>query len=125
MKRSISVKWILLFIIGVPFAIFIFGGAVMLLWNKVLVQVIHVSPVSFWQALGILVLSKILFGSFAGGNKSGGNSRRERWMWKQMTPEQKARFKEEWRRRGRRCGPESELSETPGSTEHGSTEASA
>ena len=60
-------------LIFVPLVLFLFSLAVMYLWNLVLPGVIHVSAINFWQALGILVLSKILFGGFRGG--WGGRSR--------------------------------------------------
>lgn len=101
MKRSRWTRFILLFILVAPIAILVFGGAVMLLWNNVLVPVLHVSTVTFWQAFGILVLSKVLFGSFGGRGRSGRYSGKERMMWNSMTPEQKEKFREEWKSR---CG---------------------
>src|SRR5438270_10025413 len=74
-----------------PFAILgvlVFGGIVMLLWNNVLSPVLHVSLLTFWQALGILVLSKILFSSFGGGGYRRGNWR-QKAMWENLSPEQK------------------------------------
>ena len=44
--------------------VFIFGSVVMYLWNAILPAVIGVHTITFWQAIGILVLSKILFGGF-------------------------------------------------------------
>ncbi|MFL5742093.1 MAG: hypothetical protein ACJ75B_17855 [Flavisolibacter sp.] len=89
-----------------PFAILgilVFGGIVMLLWNNILSPVLHVSVLSFWQALGILVLSKILFSSFGGGGYRRGNWR-QKMMWENLSPEQKEKFRDEWqdwcRRRG-------------------------
>lgn len=34
---------------------------VQLLWNNVLVEVINVNPITFWQALGIYLLAMLLF----------------------------------------------------------------
>lgn len=34
---------------------------VQLLWNNVLVDVIDVNPITFWQALGIYLLAMLLF----------------------------------------------------------------
>lgn len=84
-------------------AVLVFGGIVMLLWNNVLARVANVSTITFLQALGILVLSKILFGGFRGGWGP------QRYYWKQrmtqkwnnMTPEEREKFKQEWQRR---CG---------------------
>ncbi|GAB3426355.1 hypothetical protein [Niabella aquatica] len=83
-------------------AIFGFGAIVMLLWNAILPEVLHVSAVTYWQALGILILSKILFGGFAGGRrKYGGPSSNFREKFRNMTDEEKEKFKEAWKNR---CG---------------------
>ncbi len=82
---------------------------VMTLWNNILTVVLHVSAVTFWQALGILVLSKILFGGFKGRGRWGGRHtekwRREREemqeKWHTMTPEEKEKIKQDWRNRCR------------------------
>jgi hypothetical protein len=42
----------------------LFGYVVMWLWNQTLVPILHVSALSFWQAVGVLILSKLLFGTF-------------------------------------------------------------
>lgn len=77
---------------------------VMNLWNCVLVAVLHVAVISFWQALGILVLCKILFGGIKGGwgRHKGGHWRKEMHeKWQTMTPEEREKIKEEWRNRCR------------------------
>lgn len=74
-------------------AMALFGWIVMALWNAVLVPAVGANIISFWQALGILVLSRILVGGFGGGK-----SYRRRGDWekcKKMTPEEKQNFKEE------------------------------
>ncbi|MFA9388274.1 MAG: hypothetical protein ACERKD_00615 [Prolixibacteraceae bacterium] len=49
--------------------VFGLGGAalitwvVMLLWNWLMPALFNLSVITYWQALGVLVLSKILFGS--------------------------------------------------------------
>ena len=99
MKRSRWVKYTLLFIVIGPLAILIFGGIVMLLWNNALAPVLNISTVTFWQALGILVLSKILFSSFSGGGSHRSASWKERMSqkWNNMTPEEKEKFKQKWK----------------------------
>jgi hypothetical protein len=82
----------------------ILSYVVMLLWNGVLATVVPVSIISFSQAIGILVLSKILFGGFHGrwGGGRGMQWRNElKEKWHTMSPEEKDRMKEEWRNR---CG---------------------
>jgi len=112
MKRSLWARRLLLFVVIGPLAILVFGGVVMLLWNNVLAPVLHISSVTFWQGLGILVLSKILFSSFSGGSGSRRDYWKHRMMWKNMTEDQKEKFKEEWKSRSRRWGYRPSDSET-------------
>lgn len=106
MKKNFWIKRVIGIIILVPLAIAIFGYITMCLWNAVLVPVVHVSAVTFWQALGILILSKILFGGFRGrGGNFGGRGREwksdMREKWEKMTPEQREQMKNNWRNK---CG---------------------
>ena len=56
----------LLFIAG----LFLLPYIVMLLWNGILPEVIGVKTITYWQAFGIFILSKLLFGGFKGaGNR--------------------------------------------------------
>jgi hypothetical protein len=64
----------------------------------------------FWQALGLLLLSKILFGGFRGAAGHGGWRRRMHARWEQMTPEQREHFRAGLRGRcghSRQAGTES------------------
>ena len=91
----------LLFLL-IPIGIGLLVWVVMLLWNAILAEVIGVSEITYWQALGIFVLSKILFGGFKGPRPNRGNFKskmNERFM--DMTDEQKASFKSEWKSRCR------------------------
>ena len=77
--------------------------ALMLLWNWLMpVLFVGTPQVNFWQALGILALSKILFGGFRGGGHEYWKERRQRWA--KMTPEEreqlKAHFTRSWGRAG-------------------------
>lgn len=86
------------------FALFIW--VVMLLWNGVLTQVTGVKTITYLQAAGIFVLSKILFG-FSGGWGGKRGYRRSRMMQERcanMTPEEKEKFKAEWKDRCSRWG---------------------
>lgn len=84
------------------FIVALLSGAVMWLWNHVLVEVVTVRPVTFWQAAGLLLLSRLLLGSWPGrGSRWGSGPGQAAWKarWQQMSDEEKARFKEEWRKR--------------------------
>ena len=121
MKADFWIRRIVMFILIGAVAVLVFGGAVMLLWNNILAQVTNVHPITFLQALGILVLSKILFGGFRGG----WGGRRYYWKqkmmnkWNNMTPEEREKFKQEWQKRcggwGYRSWSERTTAEEPGS----------
>ena len=68
------------------------GAVVMLLWNWLMPALFAgAQPVNYCQALGILLLSKILFGSFRGGCHGHWKERHQRW--ESMTPEEREQLK--------------------------------
>ena len=91
------------FFVGIA-AVFglILGGIVMFLWNAILPDLVGVKPIRFWEAIGLLVLSKILFGGLRfgpGGKKFGPSKKRRYWKekWMNMSEEERTAFKEKWR----------------------------
>jgi hypothetical protein len=85
-------------------AVLAFGFVTMHLWNWLMPAAFGLKAITFAQALGLLVLSKILFGGFHrhGGRRPGwGRHMRERW--EQMSPEERERFRAGMRGR-RGCG---------------------
>ena len=86
-----AVKIIFLAIIAVGVVSFI----VMSLWNALMPGIFAAKAINFWQALGLLVLSKLLFGGFRPYG-SGGRHWRRRMAerWEQMTPEEREKFKQ-------------------------------
>ena len=78
----------------------VLGFIVMELWNVLIPGIFGLRPIDFWQALGLLVLCKILFGGFRPGRGGPPWRRRMRERWEKMTPEERERF-----RQGMRCGP--------------------
>ncbi|MGC3981936.1 MAG: hypothetical protein QM808_11795 [Steroidobacteraceae bacterium] len=78
---------------------------VMSLWNGLLPGLFGLPSISFIQALGLLVLSRILFGGLRG---PGGFGRSMRWRqrmherWEKMTPEEREKLRSGLRGR---CGP--------------------
>jgi len=77
-------------------AIGVFSFVVMSLWNWLMPAVFGLRVITFWQALGLLVLSKILLGGFRGRPGSGGWHWRRRMMerWEEMTPEEREKFRQ-------------------------------
>jgi hypothetical protein len=101
MKNRIArvIKIVLLVIIG----IFVFGFVVRGLWNWLMPALFGWRLITFWQALGLVVLSKILFGgvhSHGGGRTHWRHRMRERW--ERMTPEEREKFRDGI---GGFCGP--------------------
>lgn len=100
--------WILKVIVIATVAVSLFSLVVMLLWNW-LVPVLFGGPaITFWQALGLLVLSKILFSGFGPKGRHGGHGAgkpfwRERFekKWQNMSPEERQKFKARFKHR---CG---------------------
>ena len=73
----------------------VFTGLVMTLWNVLMPAIFAVKAITFWQALGLLVLSKILFGGFRGFPAGGPRWRRRlSERWEKMTPEEREVFKQ-------------------------------
>ena len=77
------------------------GELVRLLWNAVLPPLFGWREITFWQALAILVLCRVLFGGSPGGGFRSGMRRRMSERMDQMTPEERERFREGIRGR---CG---------------------
>jgi hypothetical protein len=87
---------------GVAALLTVISFVVMTLWNNLLPGILHVGVITFWQAMGIFVLCKILFGFGKGGGPGRGNWMRHRMEEKfnKMTPEQREKFKEKFRNCG-------------------------
>jgi hypothetical protein len=74
----------------------VFSWAVMQLWNYVVPPLFHGPVVGYWQALALLVLSRILFGGLRGLRGSHRHWRGHAWRerWESLTPEERARLRE-------------------------------
>jgi hypothetical protein len=88
------VGWGVLVLAGIA----VLGYVVMLLWNAIMPAVFSgIHTLEYRQALGLMILTRILFGGFRGR----GGVRGRRWeRLENLSPEERARL-----RRG--CGPES------------------
>ena len=72
---------------------------VMLLWNALLPGLLHVPPLRYLQAAGVLILSRILFGGLR-GHRGPWRHRAWRERWEGLTPEERERLREKY---GRHC----------------------
>ena len=105
-------------ILGMMIFAWIGGQIVMLLWNWLAPMLFGFKQVTFWQALGLLALCRILFGGFGLGGGGHRSSRRrmegrirervrERMdeRWAQMTPEERERVRQGFNDRSRSTTP--------------------
>lgn len=79
----------------------LFTAAIMLLWNALIPSIFGLTAINFWQALGLFVLSRMLFGGFGpfrrakmmmGGKMGGHHHHPIHDKWQKMTPEQRKAF---------------------------------
>jgi hypothetical protein len=96
MKTLNVLKYIGFGILGVG-AIFLFVYVTMALWNWLVPALFNGPVLSFWQAAGLMILSKILFAGFSPGCRSSHSEQR----------------KDYWRKkyRAKYCGDEGEKGE--------------
>ena len=86
-----------------------FGQAVLQLWNLLVPSIFGLPMISFWQAVGLMSLSWILFGGL--GMFRGRPFYASQWQhrmgqsWEQMPAEEREKFREGLRSR---CGPKAQ-----------------
>jgi hypothetical protein len=76
----------------------LFGACVMSLWNTLMPDIFGLPHLNYWQATGIMLLARILFGPIAfagsrfllGGRDFPHNTLRKRWM--SMTEDERKAF---------------------------------
>jgi hypothetical protein len=89
-------------ILGMVVFAFLGGTIVRLLWNWLAPALFGWQQITFWQALGLLALCRILFGGFGmRGGPSSGVRHRMRERWQSMSPEERERLRQRMRDR---CG---------------------
>ncbi len=84
-------------LILIAFAAFVALGGVVIreLWNWLLPPLFAWHTITLWQALGLLVLCRLLFGGFGMQGGPGPRARMRMWdRWDSMTPEERQRVRE-------------------------------
>lgn len=84
---------------GLPFLMFVLvtlavmSVIILELWNILMPAIFRLPPITFWQAAGILFLSRVLFGRLGDWGR---RMRKSRVVhgWKDLTPEERQRFSE-------------------------------
>jgi hypothetical protein len=81
--------------------IVVFGTMVVALWNWLMPNLFGLPMINFSQALGLFVLCRILTGGFRfggiGGSSHWAAKREMMHNWKNMTPDERERMKQEWK----------------------------
>lgn len=84
-------------------AVVLLGFVVMSLWNWLLPALFGMKVISYWQGMGLLILSRILLGGFHRYHRPSFHHRRRMFeRWEKMTPEEKETFRRGFR--GHHCG---------------------
>ena len=124
-------KWMFIVpaaLLGIALFAFIGGEVVRLLWNWLLPPLFGWREITFWQALGMIALCRILFGGSGFHGRSRSNSAIRRRIadrvadrtadrvadrWERMSAEERERFRQRLRER---CGfdPVANDSKAPG-----------
>jgi hypothetical protein len=96
---------------GLPFiivaAVLLLGLIVMWLWNFIFPVALHTERITYWQAVGLLILCRILFFGFRRPYRNhrpgmwGGEGPHWRRKWMNMNDDERAKFREEWKKRCR------------------------
>lgn len=83
---------VVLGVIGAALFGLVFGWLVMILWNWLMPVIFHLGVITYWQAFGIVILGKLIFGGIGGGRHPG----RGRTPWK-GNPHGPGGARDEWR----------------------------
>ncbi|MDR2210966.1 MAG: hypothetical protein LBO65_05785 [Spirochaetaceae bacterium] len=70
----------------------VLGCAVMLLWNALLPRIAGLRPLTFWEAAGLLILVRILFGGTGGMMWHHGHKNPFKDKWLHMSDEERREF---------------------------------
>lgn len=95
-----AVKLVMLAIVTVAI-VGAMGEGVHELWNWLMPGIFHLPAIGYWQSVGLLALSWILFGGFGWLGRPGRHGRHRSRLaerWEQMTREERDRLREGLRR---------------------------
>ena len=81
-------KWVFAPLILAAIAAFSF--ITMFLWNGVMPDIFHLPVITFWQALSLLILSRLFFGGFGQHNSHKASDLRHKVAM--MSPEEREKF---------------------------------
>ncbi len=95
---------VVLGVIGAGVFALVFGWLVMIVWNWIMPTLFHLTQIGYWQAFGIVVLAKLIFGGIGGGR---GGPHRNPWRgnpWEGRHGRDDWRYyREYWEKEGRQA----------------------
>ena len=97
MRTFVKGRWYLIPPI-ILIALFAFSYLTMALWNVLMPGIFHLPIITFWQAVGLLILSRLFFG----GSHWNRGMHHHPWRnnirdkWEKMTPEEREQFRNKW-----------------------------
>lgn len=83
---------------------FVISAVVMLLWNLIIPAISPLTFISYWQAMGLFVLSRILFGGFRfprhhHRHRPPFTHEQFKAKFMDMTEEERQQFRNQWKKR--------------------------
>ena len=96
MMRKKNLIWMIpVGIVGIAVFVTLGGELVKYLWNWLTPALFGWREITFWQAVGLLALCRILFGGLGcGGHRGNHRGRRLAERWEKMTPEEREKFRQ-------------------------------
>ena len=94
MNRNFKKRWYLFIPLGIV-GLIAFGFAAMYLWNWLMPAIFHLPEITFWQTVGLMILSRMILGFGCHGRRHHDHYRNKMHdKWEKMTPEERENFRE-------------------------------
>ena len=84
--------WVILGAIGIGALAILFGFVIMWLWNWLMPELFELPALTYWQAVGIFILFKILFGSSGSGSSDCKHSKSKKYSDSDCKKDSKGSF---------------------------------
>jgi hypothetical protein len=95
-----KVAWKVLKIIGMVIlgigVCILLGFVIMWLWNWLMPMIFGLTTITYWQAVGIFILGKIIFGGFGGGHSDNSDKKQKGTIRGEIKREIKKEFDKEF-----------------------------
>lgn len=97
MRKLIFLK---MFAVGI-FILGLLTFLIMYLWNWLMPELFHLPTITYWQALGLFALCKILFGFHKGGrnHQPGPPWQKLKRKWNDLPEDRRARWKQQFQKK--------------------------